>query len=46
MCDNGYVKVAVTMPERPADYTGQTEVLIEVEKKFDAAQKLKNEADE
>ena len=28
MCDNGYVKVAENMPERPADYTGQDEVLL------------------
>ena len=31
ICDNGYVKVAVTMPERPESYKGRTEELIIVE---------------
>ena len=35
ICDNGYVKVAVTMPERPDDYKGQTETLIIVEQNFE-----------
>ena len=31
LCDNGFVKVAETMPVRPTDYTGLAEYLIEVE---------------
>ena len=41
LCSNGYVKVAITMPERPTDYKGQVEVLVVVEEKFEQAKALK-----
>jgi len=41
MCDNDYVKVAVTMPERPTDYLGHVDKLIEVEEEFEKVEEEK-----
>ena len=35
MCDNGYVRIATIMPERPAEYTGIVDALAIVEDKIE-----------